>query len=176
MFNPGKEDSASGFRIEPPRPTPVTESSEDSQRAYPTRLFHSGPLVNQNHPSTGGGVKNGELKVPGAANQPVAVSTRSGLRTDGSSRTMVVQAEAFAHGRRLSESINEHFSNSGKYDQVFPKKDDRSSRADGAIVSKIPYLNEKGSILFQPWLLHCYLNCILACIVELKMLRNKPRF
>jgi len=133
MFNPGKEDSASGFRIEPPRPTPVTESSEDSQRAYPTRLFHSGPLVNQNHPSTGGGVKNGELKVPGAANQPVAVSTRSGLRTDGSSRTMVVQAEAFAHGRRLSESINEHFSNSGKYDQVFPKKDDRSSRADGAI-------------------------------------------
>jgi len=53
---------------------------------------------------------------------------------------MVVQAEAFAHGRRLSESINEHFSNSGKYDQVFPKKDDQSSRVDGAIVSKTPYL------------------------------------
>lgn len=133
MFNPCKEDSASGFRIEPPRPTPVTESSEDPQRAYPTRIFHSGPLVNQNHPSKGGGVKNGELQVPGVANHPVVVSTRSSLRTDDSSRTMAAQAEAFAHGRRLSESINEHFSNSGKYDQVFPKKDDRSSRVDGAI-------------------------------------------
>nr|CAB3471836.1 unnamed protein product [Digitaria exilis] len=133
MFNPCKEDSASGFRIEPPRPTPVTESSEDSQRAYPTRIFHSGPLVNQNQASKGGGVKNGDIQVPGAVNHPVVASTRSSLRSDDSSRTMVVQAEALAHGRRLSESINEHFNNSGKYDQVFPKKDDRSSRADGAI-------------------------------------------
>ncbi|CAL4958820.1 unnamed protein product [Urochloa decumbens] len=133
MFNPCKEDSASGFRIEPPRPTPVTESSEDIQRAYPTRIFHSGPLVNQNNPSKGGGVKNGELQVPVVVNHPVVLATRSSLRTDDSSRTMVAQAEAFAHGRRLSESINEHFSNSGKYDQVFPKKDDRSSKVDGAI-------------------------------------------
>jgi len=120
MFNPCKEDSASGFRIEPPRPTPVTESSEDPQRAYPTSIFHSGPLVNQSQPSKAGGGKNGELQVPGVANHPVVVSTRSGLRTDDSSRTMVAQA-AFAHGRRLSKSINEHFSNNGKYDQVFPK-------------------------------------------------------
>nr|CAB3475859.1 unnamed protein product [Digitaria exilis] len=133
MFNPCKEDSASGFRIEPPRPTPVTESSEDSQRAYPTRILHSGPLVNQNQASKGGGVKNGDIQVPGAVNHLVVASTRSSLRSDDSSRTMVVQAEALAHGRRLSESINEHFNNSGKYDQVFPKKDDRSSRADGAI-------------------------------------------
>lgn len=149
MFNPCKEDSASGFRIEPPRPTPVTESSEDLQRAYPTRIFHSGPLVNQNHTSKGGGVTNGDVQVPGAAKHPVVVSTRSSLRTDDSSRTMVVQAEAFAHGRRLSES-NEHFNNSGKYDQVFPKKDDRSSRVDGAIVSKIFYLKwRRDLILFQ---------------------------
>jgi cyclin-dependent kinase 12/13 len=142
MFNPCKEDSASGFRIEPPRPTPVTESSEDTQRAYPTRIFHSGPLVNQNHPSKGG-VKNGELQVPGVVNHPVVLSTRSSLQTDESNRTMAAQAEAFAHGRRLSESINEHFSNSGKYDQVFPKKDDRSSRIDGAIVSNTPPEIEK---------------------------------
>ncbi|KAL5670892.1 hypothetical protein ACJX0J_015198, partial [Zea mays] len=133
MFNPCKEDSASGFRIEPPRPTPVTESSEDPQRAYPTRIFHSGPLVNQSQPSKAGGGKNGEPQVPGVANHPVVLSTRSGPRADDSGRTMVAQAEAFAHGRRLSESINEHFSNSGKYDQVFPKKDDRNIRADGAI-------------------------------------------
>ncbi|AQK90946.1 hypothetical protein ZEAMMB73_Zm00001d008874 [Zea mays] len=134
MFNPCKEDSASGFRIEPPRPTPGTESSEDPQHAYPTRIFHSGPLVNQSQPSKAGGGKNDELQVPGVANHPVVVSSRTGPRADDSSWTMVAQAGAFSHGRRLSESINEHLSNSGKYDQVFPKKDDRNTiRADGAI-------------------------------------------
>ncbi|KAK3159813.1 hypothetical protein QOZ80_1BG0051380 [Eleusine coracana subsp. coracana] len=132
MFNPSKEDSASGFRIEPLRQTPVIESSEDSRHAYPTRTFHSGPLVNQNNPSKAGRGKSGELQVPGAANVSVVVSTRAGLRPDNSNRTMITQAEAFAHGRRLSESINEHFSNSGKYDQVF-QKDERNVRVDGAI-------------------------------------------
>ncbi|ONM28835.1 hypothetical protein ZEAMMB73_Zm00001d039425 [Zea mays] len=150
MFNPCKEDSASGFRIEPPRPTPVTESSEDPQRAYPTRIFHSGPLVNQSQPSKAGGGKNGEPQVPGVANHPVVLSTRSGPRADDSGRTMVAQAEAFAHGRRLSESINEHFSNSGKYDQVFPKKDDRNIRADGAIVSNVLPEMQKGEKLDCP--------------------------
>ncbi|XP_062195630.1 probable serine/threonine-protein kinase At1g54610 [Phragmites australis] len=133
MFNPSKEDSASGFRIEPPRPTPVMESSEDSQCVYSTRTFHSGPLVNQNHPSKAGRGKNGELQVPGVANLPVAVSTRSSHCSDDSNRIMVTQAEVFAHGRRLSESINEHFSNSGKYDQAFQKKDESNGRVDGAI-------------------------------------------
>uniref|UniRef100_A0AA96NG63 [RNA-polymerase]-subunit kinase n=1 Tax=Phyllostachys edulis TaxID=38705 RepID=A0AA96NG63_PHYED len=136
MFNPCKEDSASGFPIEPPRPTHIIESSEDSQRVYPTRTFHSGPLVNQNHPSKAGRSKNGELHVPGVANPsnfPVVVSTRSNLRSDDSNGTLVTQAEVYAHGRRLSESINEHFSSSGKYDQVFHQKDERSGRVDGAI-------------------------------------------
>ncbi|GJN38026.1 hypothetical protein PR202_gb27033 [Eleusine coracana subsp. coracana] len=62
MFNPSKEDSASGFRIEPLRQTPVIESSEDSRHAYPTRTFHSGPLVNQNNPSKAGRGKSGELQ------------------------------------------------------------------------------------------------------------------
>uniref|UniRef100_A0A0A8Y290 Uncharacterized protein n=1 Tax=Arundo donax TaxID=35708 RepID=A0A0A8Y290_ARUDO len=133
MFNPCREDSASGFRIEPPRPTPVIESSEDSQRVYSTRTFHSGPLVNQNHPSKAGHGKNGELQVPGVVNLPVVVSTRSSLRSDDSNQTMVTQVEAFAHGRRLSESINQHLSNSGKYDQVFQQKDERNGRVEGAI-------------------------------------------
>ncbi|TVU22756.1 hypothetical protein EJB05_32474 [Eragrostis curvula] len=133
MFNPNKEDSASGFRIEPLRQTPVIESSEDSQRVYSTRTFHSGPLVNQNNPSKAGRGKSGELQVPGAANVPVVVSTRASLRADNSNRTVITQAEAFAHGRRLSESINEHFSNSGKFDQAFQQKDERNGRADGAI-------------------------------------------
>jgi hypothetical protein len=174
MFNPCKEDSASGFRIEPPRPTPVTESSEDPQRAYPTRIFHSGPLVNQSQPSKAGGGKNGEPQVPGVANHPVVLSTRSGPRADDSGRTMVAQAEAFAHGRRLSESINEHFSNSGKYDQVFPKKDDRNIRADGAIVSNVLPEMQKGEKLDCPVsaMVTAMLvqNCILTCIAKLKKL------
>jgi len=173
MFNPCKEDSASGFRIEPPRPTPVTESSEDPQRAYPTSIFHSGPLVNQSQPSKAGGGKNGELQVPGVANHPVVVSTRSGLWTDDSSRTMVAQAEAFAHGRRLSESINEHFSNSGKYDQVFPKKYDRNIRADGAIVSNVlPEMQKDGKLDCPVWTMVIALfiqNCSLTCIAKLKL-------
>uniref|UniRef100_A0A0D9UXZ8 [RNA-polymerase]-subunit kinase n=1 Tax=Leersia perrieri TaxID=77586 RepID=A0A0D9UXZ8_9ORYZ len=110
MFNPSKEDSASGFPIEPPRPTHAVESSQDSQRVYSTRTFHSGPLVNQNNPSKAGRSEN-----------------------DNGNATVVTQAEAFPHERRLSESINERFSSSGKYDQAFHQKDERSSRVDGAI-------------------------------------------
>jgi cyclin-dependent kinase 12/13 len=136
MFNPCKEDSASGFPMEPPRSTHATESSENSKRVYPARTFHSGPLVN--HPSKPGPSKNGELHVPGVAdlpNFPVALSAGSNTRADGSNGTVVTQAEAFAHGRRLSESINGPFSSSGKYDQAFHQKNDKSSRVDGAIVS-----------------------------------------
>jgi hypothetical protein len=149
MFNPSKEDSASGFRIEPPRQTPVIESSEDSQRAYLTRTFHSGPLVNQNNPSKAGRGKNGELHVPGAANVPAVVS-RASLQTDNSNRSLVTQAEAFTHGGRLSESINEHFSNSGKYDQVFQHKDERNGHADGAMVSQfLKFELRKASLCYQ---------------------------
>jgi hypothetical protein len=137
MFNPSKEDSASGFPIEPPRPTHPAESSQDSQRVY-TRTFHSGPLVNQNKPSKAGRSENGDIHLSGVANASdfrVVVSTRSNIRSDNGNGTVVTQAEAFPHERRLSESINERFSSSGKYDQVFQQKDDRSSRVDGAIVS-----------------------------------------
>lgn len=167
MFNPSKEDSASGFRIEPPRQTPVIESSEDSQRAYSTRTFHSGPLVNQNnHPSKAGRGKSGELQIPGAANVRVVVS-RAGLRPDNSNRIIITQAEAFAHGRRLSESINEHFSNSGKYDQVFQQKDERNGRVDGAIVSNIP----ENSLCHS-----CHDSCIfIQILVVLKTSDIKPK-
>ncbi|KAL5226981.1 hypothetical protein ABZP36_015246 [Zizania latifolia] len=135
MFNPSKEDSASGFPIEPARPTHV-ELSQDPQRVYSARTFHSGPLVNQNNSSKSGRTKNGELHVSGGVNPSdfaVVVSTRSNLHSDDGNGTVVTQAEAFPHGRRLSESINEHFSSSAKYDQVFQQKDERSSRVDGAI-------------------------------------------
>lgn len=106
MFNPCKEDSASGFPMEPPRSTHVAEPSEDSRHVYPTRTFHSGPLVNHNHPSKPGPSTKGELHVSSVAdppNIPVAMSARSSARPDDSSGAVVTQAEVFAHGRRLSE-------------------------------------------------------------------------
>ena len=147
MFNPCKEDSASGFPMEPPRSTHVTESSEDSKRVYPTRTFHSGPLVNHKHPSKPGPSTDRELHVSGVAdppNFPVVLSAKSNARPADNNGTSVTQAEAFAHGRRLSESINGHFSSSGKYDQVFHQKDDKSSRVDGAIVSSSKLELQKG--------------------------------
>lgn len=135
MFNPCKEDSASGFPIEPPSSTHIIESSEDSKRVYPTRTFHSGPLVN---PSKTGTSKHGEHHVRAVAdprNFPVVVSAKSDTRPDDSNGIGFTQAEAFAHGRRLSESINGHFSGSGKYDQVFHPKDDKSAgRVDGGAI------------------------------------------
>lgn len=152
MFNPCKEDSASGFPIEPPSSTHIIESSEDSKRVYPTRTFHSGPLVN---PSKTGTSKHGEHHVRAVAdprNFPVVVSAKSDTRPDDSNGIGFTQAEAFAHGRRLSESINGHFSGSGKYDQVFHPKDDKSAgRVDGgAIVSTCA----KGESLFLCHFIH----------------------
>ncbi|KAG8045605.1 hypothetical protein GUJ93_ZPchr0008g11587 [Zizania palustris] len=134
MFNPTKEDSASGFPIEPPRLLPHVESSQDPQHVYSTRTFHSGPLVNQNNSSKSGRTKNGELHVSSGVNPsdfPVVVSAKSNIHSDDGNETGFTQTESFPHGRRLSESINEHFSSSGKYDQVFQQKDE--SRVDGAI-------------------------------------------
>jgi cyclin-dependent kinase 12/13 len=99
---------------------------------------------------------------------------------------MVAQAEAFAHGRRLSESINEHFSNNGsvwpdrekksnngKYDQVFPKKDDRNIRADGAIVSNVlPEMQKDGKLdcPVSTMVIALFIqNCSLTCIAKLKL-------
>uniref|UniRef100_A0A453ED53 Protein kinase domain-containing protein n=1 Tax=Aegilops tauschii subsp. strangulata TaxID=200361 RepID=A0A453ED53_AEGTS len=135
MFNPCKEDSASGFPIEPPSSTHIIELSGDSKHVYPTRTFHSGPLVN---PSKTGTSKHGEHHVRAVAeprNFPVVVSAKSDARPDDSNVIGFTQAEAFAHGRRLSESINGHFSGSGKYDQVFHQKDDKSAgRVDGGAI------------------------------------------
>jgi hypothetical protein len=163
MFNPSKEDSASGFRIEPPRQTPAIESSEESQRAYSTRTFHSGPLVNQDDQQKTARGKSGGLHVPGAANVPVVVS-RASLRAGSGSRSIVTQAEAFAHGRRLSESINEHFNDSGRYDQAFQQKDERNGRrVDGATVSRHLKFELWKSSLSMPFCLNpCIFIQILA--------------
>ncbi|KAK2639024.1 hypothetical protein Ddye_026819 [Dipteronia dyeriana] len=46
-FNPHPEEVASGFPIDPPRPSQVIESSADRQGHHPKRASHSGPLAHR---------------------------------------------------------------------------------------------------------------------------------
>ncbi|KAL5802869.1 hypothetical protein ACOSQ4_031174 [Xanthoceras sorbifolium] len=46
-FNPHPEEVASGFPIDPPRPSQAVESSADPQGHYPKRASHSGPLAHR---------------------------------------------------------------------------------------------------------------------------------
>ncbi|GAV72300.1 Pkinase domain-containing protein [Cephalotus follicularis] len=46
-FNPHPEDVASGFPIDPPRPSQTVESNADPQGHYPKRASHSGPLAHR---------------------------------------------------------------------------------------------------------------------------------
>ena len=176
MFNPCKEDSASGFPIEPPSSTHIIELSGDSKHVYPTRTFHSGPLVN---PSKTGTSKHGEHHVRAVAeprNFPVVVSAKSDARPDDSNVIGFTQAEAFAHGRRLSESINGHFSGSGKYDQVFQQKEDKSGgRVDGGAIVSNPKLVpnvEKFSYAFSSMVIAWFLQISFVAIPLPKLKRS----
>ncbi|XWS52067.1 hypothetical protein CRYUN_Cryun11dG0035500 [Craigia yunnanensis] len=46
-FNPHPEEVASGFPIDPPRPSQAVESNADAQRNHHKRASHSGPLVHR---------------------------------------------------------------------------------------------------------------------------------
>ncbi|KAK0600874.1 hypothetical protein LWI29_019066 [Acer saccharum] len=46
-FNPHPEEVASGFPIDPPRPSQAIESSADRQGHHPKRASHSGPLAHR---------------------------------------------------------------------------------------------------------------------------------
>lgn len=47
LFNPHQEEVASGFPIDPPRPSQVEEASVDLQSHHSKRASHSGPLVHR---------------------------------------------------------------------------------------------------------------------------------
>ncbi|XVF78516.1 hypothetical protein PTKIN_Ptkin14bG0140400 [Pterospermum kingtungense] len=46
-FNPHPEEVASGFPIDPPRPSQAVESNGDAQGNHPKRASHSGPLAHR---------------------------------------------------------------------------------------------------------------------------------
>ncbi|XP_008791720.2 probable serine/threonine-protein kinase At1g54610 [Phoenix dactylifera] len=136
-FNPHQEEVASGFPIEPPRPTPVLEATEDSQSHYPNRSSYSGPLVHRSQRSR---ARKNEDDIP----KPTAVANisdlsglmagRRNLLSDDGSEIIGAQLKAIAPVGRLSESGNEPSDAITKYDQIYHgKEDDRSSNMDQSI-------------------------------------------
>ncbi|KAG1335306.1 putative serine/threonine-protein kinase [Cocos nucifera] len=136
-FNPHQEEVASGFPIEPPRPTPVLEVTEDSQSHYPNRSSHSGPLIHQSQRLKARKNENDMCKATAVANisdLSGLVAGRRNLLSDDGSEIIGAQLKAIAPAGRLSESGNEPSDAITKYDQIYHgKEDERSSNMDQSI-------------------------------------------
>ncbi|XP_038986293.1 probable serine/threonine-protein kinase At1g09600 isoform X3 [Phoenix dactylifera] len=127
-FNPHQEEVASGFPIEPPRPTHVLEATEDSQSRYPNRSSHSGPLV---HRSQWSKARKNEDDIP-KATAVANLSALSGfVAARRNSEKIGAHLEEVAPTGRLSESSNEPSDATRKYAQIYHRKEDeRNSNMD----------------------------------------------
>lgn len=115
-FNPHPEEVASGFRIEPPRPAPVLEATEDSHShgPYPHRSSHSGPLVNRSQwkaRKNDDGSQNVSSVADLSALSGLVAARRNHTSEDGSEK-LRAPSEAVAPGNELSDS-------SRKYEQLY---------------------------------------------------------
>uniref|UniRef100_A0A6I9QWB2 [RNA-polymerase]-subunit kinase n=1 Tax=Elaeis guineensis var. tenera TaxID=51953 RepID=A0A6I9QWB2_ELAGV len=138
-FNPRQEEVVSGFPIEPPRPTPVLEVTEDSQSHFSNRSSHSGPLVHQSQRSKARKNEDDIRKATATANisdsSGLVAGSRNLLSDDGG-EIIGAQLKALAPAGRLSESGNEPSDAITKYDQIYHgKEDERSSNMDQSIQS-----------------------------------------
>ncbi|OAY67671.1 putative serine/threonine-protein kinase [Ananas comosus] len=126
-FNPHQEEAASGFPIEPPRPTPVLEAAEDSQKLFPNRASHSGPLVHRTQ-----WLKTQQREDDAAkASEVTNVLVRRKVLSEDSKEKISAQVEAVAYAARLSEAGNEHLEPTRKYSQVLQRKEsERSGNMD----------------------------------------------
>lgn len=129
-FNPNLEDVASGFPIEPPRPTRVLEEAELSHGHYSHKSSHSGPLANRGRWATARKNDAAPVKLSSAAN----LSSLSGLVAARRNAFLDVgerngfQLENTTGSGRLSESGNDH--SERRYDQLYhgvsQRKEDES--------------------------------------------------
>ncbi|KAJ0964814.1 hypothetical protein J5N97_025952 [Dioscorea zingiberensis] len=120
-FNPHQEEVASGFPIEPPRPTPVLEATEESRGHYSNRSSHSGPLINRSQ------------WVKAQKNEDPAPKVSSAVKFSALSNLVAVRKNAMLEGGdnhgaqlaggippgRLSESVNDPSDASKIYDQLY---------------------------------------------------------
>ncbi|KAI0522540.1 hypothetical protein KFK09_004920 [Dendrobium nobile] len=129
-FNPHQEEVASGFPIEPPRPTRNLEATEFSHGHYSQKSSHSGPLVNRGQWATARKNDDASLKLSSAANLSSLsglVAARRNAFLDVSERNSSQLENTGASGR-LSESGNERLER--RYDQLYhgvsQRKEDES--------------------------------------------------
>ncbi|XP_028553542.1 probable serine/threonine-protein kinase At1g54610 [Dendrobium catenatum] len=129
-FNPHQEEVASGFPIEPPRPTRNLEATELSHGHYSQKSSHSGPLVNRGQWATARKNDDAALKLSSAANLSSLsglVAARRNAFLDASERNSSQLENTGASGR-LSESGNERLER--RYDQLYhgvsQRKEDES--------------------------------------------------
>ncbi|KAH7657636.1 [RNA-polymerase]-subunit kinase protein [Dioscorea alata] len=120
-FNPHQEEVASGFPIEPPRPTPVLEANEEPRGHYSNRASHSGPLTHRSQWTKAQKNEDPVPKVSSAANL-LALSNLVAMRKNGvleGGDKHGAQLEGGIPPGRLSESVNETADASKNYDQLY---------------------------------------------------------
>lgn len=143
-FNPHQEEAASGFPIEPPRPTPVLEAAEDSQKLFPNRASHSGPLVHRTQWSKTQQREDDAAK----ASEVTNVLARRKVLSEDSKEKISAQVEAVAYAARLSEAGTEHLEPTRKYSQALQRKEsERSGNMDPTAVSVSGF--DFSSVLFM---------------------------
>lgn len=108
-FNPNQEEVASGFPLEPPRPTPLLDVVEVSRGHFTHRSSHSGPLVNRVQWARSRKSDNEALKVssPNPPELSGLVAARRNAFIDGYERNNS-QLESVAPAGRLSEFGIDH--------------------------------------------------------------------
>lgn len=142
-FNPHPEEVASGFPIEPPRPSQAIESSADPMGNHSKRASHSGPLAQRAAWAKAGKNLDSSVKVSTDAElsslSGIVAARRSLLTEDRRERSSSSQPDASKLIARFPGSFKEASELSSQPEQKHRNKE------DGRISSKDPVLLGYGS-------------------------------
>ena len=151
MFNPNQEDVASGFPIDPPRPSQVVEAaSMDSHEQVHKRASHSGPLVHRAAWSKAGKNMDEAPKISNGADlstvSSLVAARRSVLSEDHREKSGPSQQDVPKLITRFAGSFKESSETLMKQDQKIhtqsrQNEDGRNSSKDPVLVSGNADLN-----------------------------------
>ncbi|KAG7953590.1 hypothetical protein I3843_12G117200 [Carya illinoinensis] len=148
-FNPHQEDVASGFPIDPPRPSQAVEGSIEPQEHHHKRASHSGPLTHRAAWAKAGKNLDDAAKISTGAD----LSTISGfvearrMSEDRRQRSSSSQPEVAKFIGRFPGSFKEGSESMTQHDQKHPSLGTAGShkKEDAKIGSKDPILLGYGS-------------------------------
>lgn len=113
LFNPHRDEAASGFPIDPPRPAQVSsEMSKDHLQNPPDRVSHSGPLA-PGVSWTMSGRKNDDISIVSTRNSLSTglVASRGLLSVESRDKLVSSHVEATNQVGRFSESFGDPMRN-----------------------------------------------------------------